>query len=135
MTRFAVDAPTALRLVLEGRAPGEEHQLVGPASLRSDVLTLLYRRHRARELTGGEVAPLLDRLAALRMRLLGDRVSRRVAWAIAVDLGLEDTRPAEPVAVALLQADVLVTEDDTLRRIADGRVDVVRWDALAAVLR
>ncbi|WP_199700365.1 hypothetical protein [Galactobacter valiniphilus] len=37
MTRFAVDAPTALLLLEEGLSAPEGHQLVGTAALRSDV--------------------------------------------------------------------------------------------------
>lgn len=134
MTRFAIDAPTALRLVHDDLAPGGSHSLVGAASLRSDVLALLYRQHRAGDVAAGEVRVLQDRLSGLKMRLLGDRVSRSEAWRIAELLDLDDPRPVEAVAVARLQADVLVTEDPELRRIARGHVDVVRWDVLRSAL-
>ena len=48
------------------------------------------------------------------MRLLGDRVSRRVAWRSARDHGWDTTYEAEYLAVALLQADALVTIDPAL---------------------
>ncbi|GAA5132969.1 hypothetical protein GCM10023320_58450 [Pseudonocardia adelaidensis] len=50
-----------------------------------------------------------ERLTELKMRLLGDRVSRRTAWKIAREQGWESTYDAEYVAVARLQADALVT--------------------------
>ncbi|HSP60782.1 MAG TPA: hypothetical protein VLO09_06955 [Ornithinimicrobium sp.] len=131
MTRFAVDAPVLLRLAREEAVVGADHQLVGPGSLRSDVLPLLLRAVRAGDLSDGEALVLLDRVAGIRMRLLGDRVSRRVAWRIAVDLDLADTRLAEHVAVATLQADVLVTEDPVLVRAAQGRVRTAGWPELA----
>ncbi|QDO87981.1 type II toxin-antitoxin system VapC family toxin [Ornithinimicrobium ciconiae] len=133
MTRFAVDAPTTLRLVQEGIDPGE-HQLVGTASLRSEVLSLLYREQREPDLGAAERNALLDRLAGLRMRLLGDRVSRREAWRIASELQLDDTRPAELIAVARLQADVLVTDDEALRSLANGLIEVVGWRDFVAAL-
>src|SRR5690606_41365647 len=77
---------------------------------------------------------LLDRLAGLTMRLLGDGVSRREAWRIARELELADSLPAELIAVARLQADVLVTDDEELRRLTPGQVEVVGWAELAAAL-
>lgn len=40
MTRLAVDAPVALRLVRVEATLGLDHQVVGPGSLRSEVLAL-----------------------------------------------------------------------------------------------
>ena len=56
------------------------------------------------------------------MRLLGDRVSRRTAWRLALDRGLS-IGAAEVLAVATLQADALVTVDSELASTAS---DVVR---------
>lgn len=134
MTRFAVDAPAALRLAGAEGVLGPDHQAVGPGSLRSDVLALLHQQVRAGDLQEAEALVLLDRVATTRMRLLGDRVSRRVAWRVAIDRGLPDTRLAEYVAVATLQADVLVTDDPELRRAAEGCVGTVGWQELAQVL-
>ncbi|MEV7972014.1 hypothetical protein [Cellulomonas sp. NPDC089187] len=110
MTRYAIDAPVALELIRHGsgRSLPAGDSLVGPAVLRSDVLVLLYA------LPDDTGRALLDELAALRLRLLGDRVSRAVAWRIARELGWSDPRPAEYLAVAQLQADVLVTADPQL---------------------
>ncbi len=110
MTRYAIDALVAVQLIRAGvRAPASpDDSLVGPAVLRSDALTVLYA------LPDDQGRALLDDLAALRIRLLGDRVSRSVAWRLARDLGWTDTRAAEYLAVARLQADVLVTADPTL---------------------
>ena len=83
MTRFVIDAPTAVRLIQEGVTIGADHQLVAPATLRSQVLELLYRQHGGAPIRG-EVAQQLDRLSELKIRLLGDRVSRSTAWKIAV---------------------------------------------------
>lgn len=120
MTRFAIDAPTALRLVAEGRAPAAPHTLVGPSVLRTDALESLYRDLRAGRISDAEGRRLLDGVAMLKIRLLGDRVSRATAWKIAVRLDADDTRQAEYLAVASLQADVLVTDDAALRAAAES---------------
>jgi hypothetical protein len=62
-------------------------------------------------------------MTRLKMRLLGDRVSRRTAWQIARDRGWESLRIAEYLAVATLQADALVTVDPDM---VDAAADVVR---------
>lgn len=130
MTRFAIDAPTALRIVLEDRAVGPEHALVGPVVLRSHVLSSLYRQTRMGQLDDKAARAALERLAAMKIRLLGDRVSRATAFRIAGSLDWEDTALAEYLAVATLQADVLVSDDRELRRAANGLIAVDGYDAL-----
>jgi predicted nucleic acid-binding protein len=114
MTRFAIDAAVALRILREGRPIPDRHQLVAPAGLRSEVLAQLYREVRAGRLHDAEARQQLDHLATLKIRLLADRVSRSTAWKIATELGWPEIGPAEYLAVARLQADSLVTEDDRL---------------------
>jgi predicted nucleic acid-binding protein len=89
---------------------------------------------RSGDLHERQALELLDQIATVKMRLLADRVSRRVAWKVAADLELADTRFAEYVAVAKLQADVLVTDDLELRRVADGYVRTADRTELEAVL-
>lgn len=116
MTRYAIDAQVAVRLIRAGlRAPASaDDSLVNPAVLRSDVLAALYA------LPEDQGRALLDPLAALRIRLLGDRVSRASAWRLARELGWSDPRPAEYLAVARLQADVLVTADPAVLAAAEA---------------
>jgi hypothetical protein len=64
------------------------------------------------------------------MRLLGDRVSRRTAWKIAMEQGWDTTYEAEYVAVTKLQADALVTVDPSMAARADGIVPLAPLDAL-----
>jgi predicted nucleic acid-binding protein len=132
MTRFAIDALTALRLVQEDAPIAEGHQLVAPNVLRSRVLSHLYRAVRRGELSRDEGRAQLERLSSLRVRLLGDRVSRAVAWEIADQLDWDDTGIAEFVAVARLQADAFVTLDPELARRVEGVVAVAPFDALRA---
>lgn len=132
MTRFAIDASVALRLIQEGAPIADGHQLVAPNVLRSQVLSSLYRAVRRGEQTRGEARAQLDRLASLRVRLLGDRVSRAVAWEIAEQLDSDDTGVAEFIAVAKLQADAFITLDPELARRVEGIVAVAPFDALRA---
>ena len=132
MTRFAIDAPTALRLAREDITVADEHQLVAPTLLRSDVLSMLYRDVRRGELDLREARVLLDRVTTTRMRLLGDRVSRATAWRIAEQLDHDDTAQAEYVAVAKLQADYFVTADEELAAAVAGIVATAPFDALTA---
>src|SRR3954463_7821747 len=130
MTRYAIDAPTALRLVADGISVSDEHQLVGPSRLRSDALAILYDRVRRGELENVAALAALDGIATMRIRLLGDRVSRRTAWKLAERLHWDDIGGAEYVAVAQLQADALVTLDPDLARAVDGIVTVAPFEAL-----
>lgn len=98
--------------------------------LRSDALRLIYADVRAGRLDEREGRARLDRLATLRIRVLGDRVSRATAWRLATELGWEDPGPAEYLAVATLQADALVTLDPRLAAAAEGRIPVAGVEVL-----
>lgn len=130
MTRIAIDAPTALRIVTEGIAIPAAHSLVGPAILRSHALSTIYRDAREGRIDSGEARTRLDGIATLKIRLLGDRVSRARAFTLAEQLGWDDTALAEYLAVASLQADVLATEDAVLVTAAEGIVPVAPLDEL-----
>ncbi len=71
------------------------------------------------------------RLTELKMRLLGDRMSRGTAWRIAREHGWDTLRDAEYLAVVKLQADALVTVDPAL---AAKAADVVPLAPLEALL-
>jgi predicted nucleic acid-binding protein len=135
MTRVAIDARTAIRLVRERVVVPPGHQLVAPTLLRSQVLQLLYRDVRSGAMPEAEARELLDGVTALKIRLLGDRVSRAVAWRVAAQLDWEDTADAEYVAVAQLQADVLVTHDPDLARQLDGVVGTAPFALLTELER
>ncbi len=133
MARFAIDAPTALRIVRE-RVDVGEHQLVGAGALRSQVMQLLRAEVRAGDLPEAEGRAQLEALASLKVRLLADRVSRSVAWRHAARLGWDDVTRAEPLAVASLQADALVTDDPELAAAAEGVVERMPWAGFVAAL-
>jgi predicted nucleic acid-binding protein len=123
MTRFGIDAPTLLHLVAEGVQVAPGHQLVAPQLLRSQALALLFDAVRRGELTEQEALARSEAMTAVKVRLLGDRVSRRVAWEIARDHGMS-TAEAEHLAVTHLQADAFVSVDPGARARADGVVPV-----------
>ena len=131
MTRYGIDAPVAIRLIRERIVVPETHQLVGPNLLRSHALSIVYEAHRRSELSREEAAAILDGITTMRIRLLGDRVSRSVAWQLAEQLGWDDIGLAEYVAVAKLQADAFVTLDPELAKQVDGIVATAPFEALA----
>lgn len=119
--RYAIDDAVALWLAEEGLTPAG-HQLVAPARLRPDVTAELYRRYRRGDLTRARALELHDRVTELRVRVLGDRVTRRVAFQLADAADAPEIGRLEYVAVARQQADALVTLDPALRAAAGGVV-------------
>ncbi len=130
MTRYVIDAPTAIRLVKERITVAEHHQLVAPSLLRSQVLSILFRQVSAGDLSRAEALDVLDRVTMMRIRLLGDRVSRATAWRVAEQMGWPDTPDAEYVAIAQLQADALITVDADFGRRVAGAVPVAPLESL-----
>src|SRR3954470_6870716 len=109
MARYVIDAHTLLHVVAHDVAVSPDHRLVAPNLIRSQALALLLGEVRRGEITEAVALQRHERLTEMKMRLLGDRVSRRTAWKIACDNGWETTYDAEYLAVCKLQADALVT--------------------------
>lgn len=130
MTRYVLDAPTLLDLVANEVRVSPRHQLVAPNLIRSQALSLLLEAVRNGDLTEAQALAQHDRLTELKMRLLGDRVSRWTAWKIAREQGWETTYDAEYIAVTKLQADALITVDSALATKANGLVPLARLKAL-----
>jgi predicted nucleic acid-binding protein len=132
VTRYAIDADVLLRIAAGSLDVHPGHQLVAPASLRSQAEAKLYGAVQRGELERGTALEHLERVTEIKVRLLNDRVSRSVAWKIAEELGLESTQQAEFLAVTRLQADALVALDEELVRLADGVVPRAPLDALSS---
>lgn len=130
MARYVVDPQTLLRVVADERRVAPGHQLVALNSVRSDALGLLLTAVRAGDLSEKEALATHTRLTELKMRLLGDRVSRSTAWQLARDHDWESLHWAEYLAVARLQADALVTVNAELAALAPGIVPVEPYEAL-----
>jgi hypothetical protein len=130
MTRFGIDAGVALRLAREGVVVSDAHQLVGPNLLRSQALSEVYRAVRGGTMDAAVARDILDRITTMKIRLLGDRVSRGTAFRIAQELDWDDTPQAEYVAVAKLQADAFVTLDADLAKRVGDLVPLAPYEAL-----
>ena len=132
MARYVIDAPTLLHIVAEDVEVSSAHQLVAPNLIRSQALSLLLAAVRAGEITEAVALQRHERLTEIKMRLLGDRVSRRTAWKIAREHGWDTTFDAEYLAVCKLQADALITIDEALAAKAADIVPLAPLAALAA---
>jgi predicted nucleic acid-binding protein len=122
MTRYVIGPDVALVLARDQVEIRDEHQLLAPTLLRSQLLSLLYQAVQRGEMTKKYADQQLDYVRGLRIRLLGDRVLQNVAWKVADRLGWPDTFDAEYVALTQLQADAFVTLD---RQLAEAVQDLV----------
>ena len=130
MTRYVLDPEVALTLAEHEAEIPTHHQLLAPTLLRSQVLTQLFAAVQRGDLSRKEASRRLDYLRRLRIRLLGDRVLQQVAWQVAVELGLQDTFDAEYIALTKLQADALVTRNNSLAQAAGKVVAIATLDDL-----
>src|SRR5689334_6207306 len=131
MARYVIDAATLLQVLDRGVSIHAGHQLVAPNAIRSEALQLLLTDVIEGRRPEKEALAVHDRVTELKMRLLGDRVSRGTAWRIARQQGWETLRDAEYLAVAKLQADALITVDKALARAAKGVVPVAPLSSLS----
>ena len=131
MTKYVIGPDVALRLAHERAAISDEHQILAPTLLRSQLLSLLYQAVRRGDLTKTDANHQLDYVRGLRIRLLGDRVLQNVAWRIADQLGWPDTLTAEYVALTQLQADAFITLDADLADTVKGLVAIAPIEALS----
>ena len=132
MARYVIDAPTLLHIVDAGLRVDPGHQLVAPNSIRSEALELLLRDVRAGKRTETAALQAHERMTEIKMRLLGDRVSRRTAWQLARQHDWTTLRDAEYLAVTRLQADALITVNPGLAATARDVVTVAAIDDLLA---
>jgi len=131
MTRYVIGPDVAIRLAQEGAVIDDEHRVLAPTLLRSQLLSQLYQAVRRGELAKKDAERLLDYVRALRIRLLGDRVLQSTAWKVADQLGWPDTADAEYIALTQLQADAFITLDDELAQAVHGVVTVAPIEALS----
>lgn len=85
--------------------------------------------HRG-ELTDVEALERHERITEVKIRLLGDRKSRRTAWKLAREHDWDSIYDAEYVAIAKLQADQLITIDPELTAMATGIVALAPFNRL-----
>lgn len=130
MSRFVIDVGVVLHLARENIAVGKDHTLVAPALIRSQVLSTLHEDVQRGDLSEEEALALNARFAKMKIRLLGDAVLRRRAWAIASELGWRSTYQAEYVALTQLQADAFITLDKSLAKQVSHLVTIATIDDL-----
>lgn len=131
MARYVIDARTLLHIVASELTIDPSHRLVAPNAIRSQALELLFEAVRRCELAEAVALQRHERLTELKMRLLGDRVSRRTAWKIAQEHGWDTISDAEYLAVCQLQADALVTIDPGFAQRASGIVPLAPLSSLS----
>jgi predicted nucleic acid-binding protein len=132
MTRFVVDSGAVIRIARDEIEVHAEHELLAPTLLRSQTLSALHEAVQRGELSSDAALDLLHRIWAIKIRLLGDAVLRRRAWAIAEQLRWAETYDAEYIALTQLQGDAFVTTDKELERRVGGIVATAPVDALQA---
>ena len=130
MTRFVIDATTALQLAGEGYQVPPDHELLAPTLLRSQALSLMHEAVHRGELSPAVARQRLAAVGKLPIRLLGDAVLRKVAWEMADRLGTASTYEAEYLALTKLQGDAFVTLDADLARRCEGIVPTAPIEAL-----
>jgi predicted nucleic acid-binding protein len=130
VTRFVVDCGVVVHLASEGIEVRPEHELLAPTLLRSQTLSALHEAVHAGEIPADVALERLARIWAMPIRLLGDAVLRRNAFAIAEQLGWAETHDAEYVALTKLQADAFVTLDADLASQVEGIVPTATIEAL-----
>lgn len=131
VTRYVIGPDVALRLARDEAVIPDEHHILAPTLLRSQVLSLLYQAVRSGEMTKKDADRLLNHVRGLRIRLLGDRVLQNVAWKVADQLGWDDTFAAEYIALTQLQADAFITLDGQLAQAVKELVTTASIEALS----
>ena len=122
MTRFVIDPPALLAIVRAGTPVHPSHQLVAPHAIRTAALELLLAEVDAGTLDEAGALTLHEAMTAVKIRTLGDRVSRGTAWKLARKHGWDSLGHAEYLALVVLQADALVALDAQLAARAAGIV-------------
>lgn len=133
--RYGIDATTLLHVLDHDLPLDPSHQLVAPSTIRSEALGILLADVRAGRRTEDDALALHERITELKMRVLGDRVSRGTAWRLAREHDWPDLHDAEYLAVTRLQADALITVDPRLAKRVDDIVALAPVEALGQVSR
>ncbi|MGH8950407.1 MAG: type II toxin-antitoxin system VapC family toxin [Acidimicrobiia bacterium] len=128
--RFVVDTSAVLHIVGEGIEISTTHELLAPALLRSQALSMLHWAVHRGDLAPDTARDRLARIGKMKIRLVGDAVLRRRAWELADELGWPSTYDAEYVALTQLQADALVTLDQGLAKSVERIVPTASIDEL-----
>lgn len=133
MARYAIDAPTLVRLVTDDWSVSAVNQLVAPDVIRSHVLSLLFEQVQLGQVTGEVARVHLERSLEVEIELISARLSRRSAQEISREHAWTSKNyAAHYLAVATLGADALVTVDACLAARAEHIVALAPIEALTA---
>lgn len=91
---------------------------------------MLLEEVRAGRVDEREALEVHEVMTGIKVRLLGDRVSRRTAWDLARRFDWDALADAECLAVAKLQADALVTLDTDLAAKAADVIPLAVYEVL-----
>ena len=122
MARYVIGPDVAIHLGGEEAVVPDGHQMLAPALLRSQMLSLLYQAVHRGDMTKDDAERRLFYVRGMRIRLLEDHILQNAAWKVADQLGWSDTFDAEYIALTQLEADALITLN---RRLADSVKDLV----------
>jgi hypothetical protein len=100
VTRYVIDAATLVDLVDRGSPVDPGASAGGANPDRSEALELLLGDVLRGDRDEKAALDVHERMTQLKIRVLGDRVSRAVAWKLAREHGWGDLRDAEYLAVA-----------------------------------
>lgn len=128
--RYGIDSAALLLIADGGLAVHPTHSLVAPNRILTDLLSSLLDDVRRGSRSEKDALAVHTRATETKIRLLGDRVSRRTAWNLARGHDWADLRDAEYLAVTKLQGDALVTPDARLAALASGIVEVATPEQL-----
>jgi predicted nucleic acid-binding protein len=130
MSRYIIGPDVAIQLAGSNASIHNDHQMLAPSLIRSQVLSRLYYAVHHSEMTKKEAEQHLGYIRGLRIRLLGDRVLQATAWKVADTLGWTDTLDAEYVALTQLHGDAFITLNDDIANAAKRLVKVAPIEAL-----
>ena len=130
MTRYVIGPDVAIHLAGEEAVIPDGHNMLAPALLRSQMLSLLYQAVRRGEITKEDAERRLFYARGMRIRLHEDHILQNAAWNVADQLGWSDTFDAEYVALTQLEAYALITLDRQLAGAAKNLVTVAPIEAL-----
>jgi predicted nucleic acid-binding protein len=130
MSKYVIGPDVAIQLARDEAHIRDEHQILAPSLMRSQVLSRLYHAVQHSEMTRKDAERRLIYIRGLRIRLLGDRVLQNASWKVAEALGFSDTLDAEYVALTQLHADAFITLDSELANAAKHLVTVAPVESL-----
>ena len=91
MTKYVIGPDVAIHLAHDEAVIGGEHQILAPALLRSQMLSLLYQAVHRGEMTKEDAERRLFYVQGMRIRLHEDYLLQNAAWQVTDRLGWPDT--------------------------------------------